>query len=136
MLFGYTFAGAAFCFNCGTGAVFAACVGGYALQHISYHCYSMLSLIDWFPAGWWTELLICLALCVIAFLTVGRYAAKKYFYEYYSPRMVWISGITILICVGLSRFGRLSGGYDYRRMHFALRYYLLRAGSCAAIFRL
>lgn len=110
VLFGYTFAGAAFCFNCGTGAVFAACVGGYALQHISYHCYSMLSLIDWFPAGWWTELLICLALCVIAFLTVGRYAAKKYFYEYYSPRMVWISGITILICVGLSRFGRLSRG--------------------------
>lgn len=110
VLFGYTFAGALLCFGCKPGAVFAACVGGYALQHISYHTYSMLCLFSWFPREWWTELLICLALCVIAFFTVGRYAAKKYFYEYYSSKMVWISGITILICVGLSRFARLSRG--------------------------
>lgn len=112
VLFLYTFAGALFCFDCKKGALLAGCVGGYAIQHISYHVYSMFTLIKGFPQAWWMESAVCLFMYALFLGLLGVWAAKKQYYEYYDTSMVWISVITIIICIGLSRFARLSNRSD------------------------
>lgn len=108
VMFMYSFVGALFCFKCKKGAILAACVCGYSLQHISYHIFSMISLIDAVPKVWWMESVVCLVLYIVYFFTLGIWSAKKNFYNFYDRKMLWLSVVTIIICVGLSRFARLS----------------------------
>lgn len=110
VLFGYTFVGALICFKCKIGAVLVACVSGYALQHIVYHVYFMFSLIEVIPRKQWLEVIVCAVLYIVAFFTIGRYVAKKCFYNYYSKGMIAVSAFTLFICTVLSRFARLTQG--------------------------
>lgn len=110
VLFGYTFAAACLCFDCKCGAVLVACVGGYALQHTAYHVYTLFSLIEGVPNAQWVEIIVCCVIYIAVFFTLGRFVAKKCFYNFYSKSMLAVSAATIVICIGLSRFARLSHG--------------------------
>lgn len=108
ILFLITYLSSLLLFDCKKGALLAACGGGYALQHISYHIYSMLCLIDGFIKAGWMELLVCVCVLIIAFFTLGLFVAKKRYYRYDNVWVVAVSIVTVFICVGLNRFIRLS----------------------------
>ena len=90
-------------------AVFAACIGGMALQHIGYHCSLLLCMIpgvtEAIPAVY-IEDMVCLLLFVLSYFTLGRVVAQNEFYKTYDRRMIILGAIMIFVCLVIMRFIR------------------------------
>ncbi len=99
-----TVAVACVCYDCKFGAVFSACIGGEAVQHIGYHCAKLVSLLPFLPEmNVYTEFVCCVLAAGVACLVVGR-AAKKYrYYENYDRRMISVAVIIVFLCLGIVR---------------------------------
>lgn len=100
-----------FCFRLPLAALVSTCVSGYALEHIAYHI-AKLARTFGFMKGVQTavlderlacEFVIFPVIYLIAFLTIGLYAAKGQAYKKIDRRFNRLSVITILICIGLTR---------------------------------
>ena len=100
-----------FCFRLSPAALVSVCVSGYALEHIAYHIAKLARTFGFMRGIKSTvldERLICEAVLfpviyLIAFLTVGLYAAKRQAYKRIDTRFNRLSVVTILICIGLTR---------------------------------
>ena len=108
-----TVAAACICYDCKFGAVFSACIGGEAVQHIGYHAATLVSLLPFLPdMNVYTEFVCCVLAAGVACLVVGR-AAKKYrYYENYDRRMISVAVIIVLLCVGITRIWRMGRDAD------------------------
>lgn len=116
-------------FNLKIFAIFSGVAGAVGLQHIGYHLYKMLCLIDYFKAFEPThglELIVVSLLCLVSFFTLGQYVRKQKFFHNYSVRLVLISSVIILICIGITRF------YNRGNLVPDNHYYII-AGSLYAI---
>ena len=109
-------------------ALLSSCAGGVALQHIGYHVYRLFALIEGlktFDPQHGLELIIVVVVYLLFFFTMGFYLKKQKHYENYDPRLIIISSIIILICIGITRF-------YHRALIFDNLYYTV-AGSLYAI---
>ena len=110
-------------------ALLSSCAGGVALQHIGYHVYRLFALIEGlktFDPQHGLELIIVVVVYLLFFFTMGFYLKKQKHYENYDPRLIIISSIIILICIGITRF------YNRGNLVPDNHYYII-AGSLYAI---
>ena len=105
------------CFRLSPAALVSVCVSGYALEHIAFHI-SKLARAFGFMSGMKTSILderlvsefvLFPVIYLIAFLTVGLYAAKRQAYKRIDTRFNRLSVVTILICIGLTRVAAYFG---------------------------
>ena len=116
LVFSATVAAMYFCFELKLSTLFAACVSGYALQHISFHITKLIgTLTPFFPweevlgiPRWeWIEYLLFPVLYLLFALTIGRYLAKSRFYESGDLRLNSISLAIVVITIGFTRISEI-----------------------------
>lgn len=115
-LFLLLFGGMFLCYKVKWLAVFAACIGGMAIQHIGYHVSVLLCLIPGITAvipAVYIEDMVCFALFLVCYFTIGRIVARNEFYRNYDSRMIVIGAMTIFVCLVIIRFVR----HDQRLNH-------------------
>lgn len=113
LIIGMTIGAAYFSYDCKLGAVFSACIGGEAIQHIGYHFATLISLFPFLPEmNIYTEFLCCVLTAAIAFWTVGRSAKKNCYYKNYDRRMIVVSVVIVAMCIGITSLWRLSRDAD------------------------
>lgn len=108
-----TVVGMLLCFKGSAWAIVSACVGGVALQHIGYQISLLVALLPFVPA--WNEYLefaSCIILYVGAFFWIGKSMKRNKYYENYDKRMIVVSVVIVLICIGIFRFRRSSGAIN------------------------
>lgn len=109
-LFGLTIAVTQFSFRVSPGPLFAACVAGYASQHIAYHVTNLLShtefLMDIANRMRVLELIAFPIVYILLFLTFGLFVARNECHKKSDLRFNVLSVIIVCICVVLSRFAR------------------------------
>lgn len=97
-------------FRVDCGPMYAACVAGYASQHIAYHVTNLLmhtTLLDQLCNRMRImELMAFPVVYGILFLTFGLFAAKNECYKKTDDRFNVMSVVIVCICVVLSRFSR------------------------------
>ena len=108
------------CFQLSFRQVFSLCMAGYAVQHISYHCVSImkrLNLLEWLPTKWMmigrqnvAELLFFPIIYFLFYACLGRFIAKNEYYKKMDKSFSVIAIVTIIICIVFSRFGRYAQG--------------------------
>ena len=107
------------CFQLSVRQVFSLCIAGYAVQHISYHCVSImkrLNLLEWLPTKWMisrqnvAELLFFPIIYFLFYMCLGRFIAKNEYYKKMDKSFSIIAIVTIIICIVFSRFGRQAQG--------------------------
>lgn len=112
LIISLTVVAAFFCYDCKIGAVFSACIGGEAVQHIGYHVAILVSVLPFMPAmNIYTEVCCCFLVVMTAFLTVGRSAKKNSYYKNYDRRMIAVSVVIVAMCIGINRLWQ-SGKWD------------------------
>ena len=105
-----TIAGMYVSFNGSPLAILSACCSGVALQHIGHHLSSLIGLLPF--VGAWSPLLefiTCTVLCGMVFLIFGRRIRSDRAYESSDGGITAVSVLIVLICIGITRFLRLSG---------------------------
>lgn len=116
LVFAATVAAMHFCFRLKPSALFAACVSGYALQHISFHITKLIgTLTPFFPweevlgiPRWeWIEYLLFPALYLLFALTIGRYLAQSRSYESGDLRLNSVSLVIVVITIGFTRISEI-----------------------------
>lgn len=90
--------------------ILSACVAGVACQHIGFHISRLLSLLPWIER--WSSILELI--CVLAFyaavcLTLGQVIRRNRLFEYTDARITAVSVVIIMVCIGITRFIRMSG---------------------------
>lgn len=99
-----------FSFRMERGPMYAACVAGYATQHIAYHVTNLMMhtevLADVPSRMRVMELMTFPVIYGILFLTLGLFAAKNECYKKTDDRFNVMSVVIVCICVVLSRFAR------------------------------
>lgn len=105
-----TIIGMLVCFKGPGWAIVSGCAGGVALQHIAYQASLLIATLP-FVSEWnvYLEFIVCFVSYVGAYFLVGRSMKKNKYYENYDKRMIVISVVIVLICIGLFRFRRSSG---------------------------
>ena len=105
------------CFRIKTSMLVSMCVAGYAVQHLAYNTAWLLrqlptvggSAFAWYCGGRLYEVVMILAMYVIAALTIGRFSARHECYRNSDMRFNYLSLTIMFICVGLTRFSRVFG---------------------------
>lgn len=109
-LFSLTIAVTQFSFRVSPSPLFAACVAGYASQHIAYHITNLLShtefLVDIAKRMRVLELIAFPIVYLLLFLTFGLFVARNECHKKSDIRFNILSVIIVCICVVLSRFAR------------------------------
>lgn len=120
-----------FCFDGSVWAIVSACVGGVALQHIGYQLSWIVAITP--PFKTWNiyiELVTCAVLYFVFLLSIGIRIAKQRYYENYDKRMIVLSVVIILICIGIIRFFRPYTGVD-RNVIICFSLYAVTCNSLA-----
>lgn len=112
VMLGLTIIVAVCCFKCSLSAVIAVCIGGQAIQHISFQLTELLRLIPALSNETWLTPVVLVVLCVAVFFTLGRFIAQNAFYKNCSKGIIILSCVILLICIGLSRLWRINYPYD------------------------
>ncbi len=107
-----TIIAAIFCFNCKISSVIAVCIGGQAIQHISFQLAELLRLIPAISDSAWVQPVTLVATCVAAFFTLGMFIAKNSLYKNCSRGILALCCVILFICIGLSRLWRINYPYD------------------------
>ena len=119
-LFALTVVGMGVSFKISINSLIAACVAGYATQHIAYNVVGLVSRIPIFE-GFDTalvsrlnlfEFIVVPLVYVILFFTFGRISAKNEHYKKSNFSFNILSISIVFICVGLTRFSRAFEEYD------------------------
>ena len=109
-LFALTIGVVRFSFQVDRGPMYAACVAGYASQHIAYHVTNLLmhtSLLADVPNRMRVmELMAFPVVYGLLLLSFGLFAAKNECYKKTDDRFNVMSVVIVCICVVLSRFSR------------------------------
>lgn len=109
-LFGLTVLVCRFSFRVNYGPLFAACVAGYASQHMAYHVVNMVSytelLLHMQDRMRLLEIIVFPGVYLILLLTFGIFVARNECYKKSDIRFNILSVIIVCICVVLSRFAR------------------------------
>ena len=104
------------CFRIKASMLVSMCVAGYAVQHLAYNTAWLLRLLPtvggsafaWYCGGRLYEVVMILAMYVIAALTIGRFSARHECYRNSDMRFNYLSLTIMFICVGLTRFSASS----------------------------
>ena len=109
-LFALTIGVVRFSFQVDRGPMYAACVAGYASQHIAYHVTNLLMhtlLLEDVPNRMRVmELMAFPVVYGLLLLSFGLFAAKNECYKKTDDRFNVMSVVIVCICVVLSRFSR------------------------------
>lgn len=112
--------------------ILSACVSGLAVQHICHHIYRLVLLMP-FVRGQFnalTELCATILGCMVAWLLLRSSLKKKVFFnETYSRNTVVVALVIVLICVGITRFVRMSGSMN----RFAIGSISIYAITCCTL---
>ena len=108
---GVSFFGMWFAFDSAALSVLSGCVAGVAVQHISHHIYRLVSLIPFrnAPQGLIIEFATAAVVDLLVWITVGQWVAQRRIYEDNDRRMISVTILIVLICIGITRLLRLAG---------------------------
>ncbi len=85
-------------------ALVTSCTSGVALQHVGFHVYSLLLAFTGAEMNNWLEIAIVFVTDLLTMLIFGRYLKLRTQSVRIDPRLTMLSVVTVLICVGLTRF--------------------------------
>ena len=91
-------------FNVPFMSLVTACTSGVALQHVGYHVYSLLLAFTGAEMNNLLEIAIVFVTDLLTILIFGRYLKLRTQSVRIDPRLTMLSIVTVLICVGLTRF--------------------------------
>lgn len=112
---GVSVAGMYYVFRKPACVILSACVSGLAVQHICHHVYRLVLLMPFvtYRFNALTELCASILGCLAAWLLLRSSLKNKIFFnETYSRNTVAVALLIVLICVGITRFVRLSGSMN------------------------
>lgn len=117
LYFGVTVLLMSFCFKLKILSLISCCVAGYAVQHIVNHSANIVDNLFSIIRGttlsisqhFIIEIICCIIIYMIVYLTLGRFSAKKQYYAKSNMSFNYISFAVVFICVGLTRTARIYG---------------------------
>ena len=119
VMFAYTVGGMAICYDISWRTVLSLCAAGYAVQHLSYQIFTLLSSIpfikminlSFFDVFSWVEIFVFILIYVLTWLFFGRKIEENEYYKNSDVRLDVLSVSLVFICIVLTRVSYVLSGY-------------------------